>query len=105
VALAVGKDGGLFSWSPNLPEPEEQHWEAQWLQWQAIKLGRPVDSVADARVPGLVEGSLLNRIVMSASAGYMHSTVVTEEGLMHTFGRGEQGGLGHGAEVTAFEPG
>jgi alpha-tubulin suppressor-like RCC1 family protein len=96
VALAVGKGGSLFSWRTNT-HPTDAEWQPAGANLPAVLLGRAVGSLEEARVPGLVQGSLAGKFVTSASAGRNHSTVVTEEGHVHTFGYSNA--LGHGEGV------
>jgi alpha-tubulin suppressor-like RCC1 family protein len=45
-----------------------------------------------------------NKKVVTAAAGHSHSAAVTEDGALWTWGRGIQGGLGHGNEESQPQP-
>ena len=47
-------------------------------------------------VPRLVQGELAGKKVAGVAAGRYHTVVFTEAGDLYTFGRGENGQLGHG---------
>ena len=49
----------------------------------------------DELVPRLIEGPLVEKRVIGASAGSTHSLVWTDEGEVYSFGNGEAGQLGH----------
>jgi len=55
-------------------------------------------------MPGLIEGPLVGKKVIGASAGCSHSLVWTEEGRVYSFGSGCSGRLGHGGEENELVP-
>ena len=77
--LAVTEMGEFFSWG------NDTHGQC----------GHGGDSVETSHfLPRRVE-ALASVRVRSASAGSMHSLVLTEEGAFHSFGKGGEGRLGH----------
>ena len=59
---------------------------------------------ADEPVPRLVEGPLVGKKVIGASAATEHSLVWTEESEIYSFGYGQDGRLGHGGEEPEYSP-
>nr|XP_022329995.1 probable E3 ubiquitin-protein ligase HERC1 isoform X2 [Crassostrea virginica] len=64
-----------------------------WGDGDYGKLGHGTHSTQ--KIPKLVKGPLVGKIVKSVSAGYRHSAAVTEDGELYTWGDGEFGRLGH----------
>ena len=55
-------------------------------------------------VPRWVEGTLRGKHVVQVECGFMHTTVLTTDGEIFTFGSGEFGQLGHGGEEGELVP-
>jgi len=58
----------------------------------------------DESLPRLIEGQLLHKKVVGASAGTSHTVVWTEEGEAYSFGFGYVGSLGHFSTDNYLEP-
>jgi len=82
----VTKDGELFTWGNG----------------EYGKLGHGDEN--DQHAPKRVE-ALVGKKVAMVSCGWHHTAVCTKNGRMHTFGKGEQGQLGHaGGLENKFSP-
>lgn len=64
-----------------------------WGDGDYGKLGHGTHSTQ--KIPKLVKGPLVGKVVKCVSAGYRHSAAVTEDGELYTWGDGEFGRLGH----------
>lgn len=80
--------------------------------WGRGLLGRTgLQSEADVYVPTVVQrfvdstkNDFTDVAIAQISAGYMHSCVLSHEGIIFTFGRGKEGQLGHGHLNNLFVP-
>ena len=84
--LAVSERGEVFSWGSD-------------AFGQCGHGSASEDELLPRRV-----GALTGARARSASAGCLHSLVVTEDGAMYFFGRGYEGQLGHGSFTSAHSP-
>ncbi|TMW61624.1 hypothetical protein Poli38472_010687 [Pythium oligandrum] len=103
-SLGLSSDGRVFSWGCN----------------KFSKLGRPTSGLLDAVQPRVVEAQwttqgmvhttrngsneILAGIVRRIAAGRDHSVAVTFDGGVFTWGRGDEGQLGHGCHMDISEP-
>lgn len=85
--LAVTEHGDVFSWGA------DQHGQC----------GHGTNDRHMQRTPRHVH-ALIGVHAHSASAGYSHSLVVTEEGTIYAFGEGNKGRLGHGNHSNEHYP-
>ena len=124
-SLAVTNDGIIYSWGcPRrgqlgrisefdsskgvhyLPGRVEVDWKVRSTFWTANH--RKGDEIVDSNCGDRVEGR--NHIdensieAISVAAGAEHSIVVTNEGVVFTFGCGQDGQLGHGNHADYFSP-
>ncbi|KAM6980533.1 putative E3 ubiquitin-protein ligase HERC1 [Aplochiton taeniatus] len=76
--LAFTTEGEVFSWGDG----------------DYGKLGHGNSSTQ--KYPKLIQGPLQGKVVVCVSAGYRHSSAVTEDGELYTWGEGDFGRLGHG---------
>ncbi|XP_067933208.1 probable E3 ubiquitin-protein ligase HERC1 [Watersipora subatra] len=84
--LAISSNGCLYSWGDG----------------DFGKLGHGTRAVQ--KVPKRVLGSLTDKVVICASAGYRHSAAVTEDGYLYTWGEGDYGRLGQGTGESSNWP-
>lgn len=54
-------------------------------------------------IPTRIE-SLVGKVVTDISSGSAHSAAIVNQTELYTWGLGDYGRLGHGDEVTQFEP-
>ncbi|XP_037835872.1 probable E3 ubiquitin-protein ligase HERC1 isoform X2 [Kryptolebias marmoratus] len=76
--LAFTTEGEVFSWGDG----------------DYGKLGHGNSSTQ--KYPKLIQGPLQGKVVVCVSAGYRHSSAVSEDGELYTWGEGDFGRLGHG---------
>ena len=50
------------------------------------------------------KGITIKSKMVSIAAGELHSVAIAENGMVYTWGWGENGRLGHGSEQTLYEP-
>ena len=55
-------------------------------------------------LPAQVEGVLAEKQASLVSCGRCHTAVITTDGLLFTFGQGDDGQLGNGADKDSYEP-
>ena len=61
----------------------------------------------DQRLPKLVsafKGNVLGKRVETVACGWGHTVALDAEGNVHSFGRGDNGQLGHGTETNEYSP-
>ncbi|KAK7116135.1 hypothetical protein V1264_001871 [Littorina saxatilis] len=84
--LALSVEGEVFSWGDG----------------DYGKLGHGSNSTV--KTPKQILGPLVGKKIKCISAGYRHSSAVTEEGELYTWGEGDYGRLGHGDKTSCSTP-
>jgi RCC1 and BTB domain-containing protein len=79
--------------------------DGEWFTWGDGRYGQlgHGDETSEQCTPKRVE-ALVGVNVTMVSCGWYHTAVCTEDGRMHTFGKGEQGQLGHGDRESKYSP-
>ena len=94
VALAAA-DGQVWAWGKGA--------EGQ-LGLADSEAGDIEGARGDKLLPTVVKGDLVGRRVTAVAAGESHTVVLTDEGMVFTFGEGSCGQLGHGTADDSLMP-